>query len=108
MKSFGLWLNRSWLNRLWFNRSFNRRSPARTAAGCATVLVLLWGAAGTLLGQDGNTPAPQPKNGLQIRSVSAYGVYYSSFLPNGGSGAPAGSTNLPPDLGAGGSFEFAW
>jgi hypothetical protein len=92
------------------------RMAARVAARCLTVLVLGWGCAtGALFAQDNqdnnaavpNAPAPLPQGGLQIRSVSAYAVYYSNFLPNGGFAA-AGTTNLPSELGAGGSVEFDW
>jgi hypothetical protein len=89
--------------------------PAGTAVRFATVVVLVWGGAtGALLAQQNSNaaapaapaPAPSPQGGLQIGSVSAYGVYYSSFLPNGVGSAT--STNLPSDLGAGGSIVFDW
>jgi hypothetical protein len=84
--------------------------PARTAARCATVLVLVWGGAtGALLAQNGvaaipAAPAPQPAGGLQIGSISAYGVYYSSFSPV----VTTSSTNLPSEVAAGGSIVFNW
>src|ERR1700677_289656 len=92
--------------------SLKSRLPARSAGRCVTVLVLGWGgAAGALLAQDNNAaapaaPAPTAQGGLQIRSVSAYAVYYSSFLPNGV--VSAGATNLPADVGLGGSIEVDW
>jgi hypothetical protein len=90
--------------------SLKRRLPARIAVHCATFLVLVWGGAtGALLAQDTNGQAAQPMSGPQIRTVSGYAVYYSSFLPNGGSGSiQAGSANLPADGGGGGNIEFAW
>jgi hypothetical protein len=88
---------------------FPCRRAVGAAAGRATVLVLVWGLiTGPLLAQDSNTPTQPPKGGLQIRSVSAYAVYYSSFLPNGGAGVQPGAAKLPDDVGAGGSFEFDW
>src|SRR5580658_5990689 len=93
--------------------SLRSRMPARIAAPFVTVLVLAsGGAAGALLAQDNDAaapaaPAPPPQGGLQIRSASAYAVYYSNFLPNG-AGVAAGTTNLPSDLGLGGSIEFDW
>ena len=86
---------------------------------CAIVLALACGAAtGTLLAQEGGVqpqaaqpqPAPVvfPPSGPQIRSVSAYAVYDSSFLPNGGAGFQPGSANLPADFGAGGSIVLEW
>jgi len=44
---------------------------------------------------------------LQIRSVSAYGAYYSTTLPAGG-GFQSSPTSLPSDLGVGGSAEIRW
>jgi hypothetical protein len=88
-----------------------RRLPARIAARRAMVLVLFWGSAtGALLAQNTNAqapaaPAPQPAGGLQIGSISAYAVYYSSFSPIGVS---ATSANLPSDVAAGGSIVFNW
>lgn len=72
----------------------------------------VFGGAGTLLAQDANAavanaPPPLPMSGLQVRTISAYGVYYSSFLPNGGA-FQAGVANLPAEVGAGGSIEFDW
>jgi hypothetical protein len=75
-------------------------------------MALGWGGAtGALLAQDNNAaapaaPAPAAQGGLQIRSVSAYAAYYSSFLPNGV--VSSGSTNLPADVGLGGSIEVDW
>ena len=83
------------------------RRAARILANCATALILVCAGPAAVLAQDGNAPQ-LPKGGLQIRNVSAYAVYYSSFLPNGGSGIPTGSAKLPADVGAGGSFEFDW
>jgi hypothetical protein len=86
--------------------------PARIAASCVTVLVLAWGGAtGALLAQDNNAAgpaaaAPLPQGGLQIRSASAYAVYYSNFLPNGAPSAT--TTNLPADVGLGASIVFDW
>src|SRR5580658_1189945 len=92
--------------------SLRSRMPARIAAPFVTVLVLAsGGAAGALLAQDNTAaapaaPAPPPQSGLQIRSASAYAVYYSNFLPNGA--ASASSTNLPADVGLGASVVFDW
>jgi hypothetical protein len=93
-------------------RPLRSRVSPRIVARCATVLVLVWaGATGALWAQNGNAtataaPAPQPGGGLQIGSVSAYAVYYSSFLPDGGVGA--GSMNLPSDMAAGASIVIDW
>ena len=88
-----------------------RLAPAKIAV---TVLVLAWGGAtGALWAQDTNAPAqnataPLPLSGLQIRSVSAYAAYYSSFSPNAGAGIPTTSANLPSNVGSGGSIVFDW
>lgn len=90
------------------------RLSARIAATCATVLLLLCGGATRALMAQGlntptqNAPAAQPQSGLQIRSVSAYGAYYSSFIPNNGSTFQTTATNLPADISAGGSIVFDW
>jgi hypothetical protein len=89
---------------------------ARIAARCVTLLVLGWGAAtGALLAQDNQdnnaaapiAPAPALPSGPQILSASAYAVYYSNFLPNG-AGVAAGTSNLPSEVGLGGSIVFGW
>jgi hypothetical protein len=89
------------------------RMPAKTAARCATVLVFVWGGAtGALLAQNSGAPAavasaPLPAGGLQIGSISAYGNYYSSFLPNGAAPS-AGLTSLPSEVAVGASIVFDW
>lgn len=65
---------------------------------CALVWLLAWSSA-----QAQNAPA----SGLQVRSISAYTVYDSSFLPNG-AGFQSGSGNLPADAGVGGSIAVEW
>ena len=50
---------------------------------------------------------PPPSGGLQVLSVSAYGVYYSSTLPSSGGFQP-GLTNLGSDVGVGGSAQIGW
>jgi hypothetical protein len=98
--------------------SLKRRVAARIAPSCATVLALLWGiAAGPLLAQIADTPgqnaadpnslAAPSSGGPQIRSISAYSAYYSNFVPSG-SGFQAVSTNLPLDIGSGGSIVLGW
>src|SRR5579872_5000152 len=85
-----------------------RRVSARVAFPCAVFLVvgLEW-TTGTLRAQDSGIPAPVPRGGFQIRSISGYAEYYSSSLPNNGGYQPA-ATNLPSDAGAGGSAVFDW
>jgi hypothetical protein len=51
--------------------------------------------------------APLPAPGLQIRSISGYGVYYSSFTPLT-SGIPQPGSNLSSDFGYGGSVVIGW
>jgi hypothetical protein len=78
-------------------------------ARCATAVVLLWvSAMGALRAQESNAPALQPKDGFHIGSVSGYEVYYSSFLPNSGTGVQRSSTNVPADIGGGGSIMVDW
>jgi len=84
----------------------------RGIARCAMLFVLAWSwKTGALLAQDTGTQAqntPPPQSGLQVRSISAYAVYDSSFLPNGGTGFQPGSSSLPADVGAGGSIAVEW
>lgn len=97
------------------------RLRAGITAPCAMILMLvLEGATGPLWAQGINPPSPNaatpnappplPMGGLQIRTVTAYAAYYSSFVPNSGTGilASSSTTNLPPDIGAGGSIVFGW
>jgi hypothetical protein len=67
-------------------------------------LIFAW--ARVLWAQDIAAPAPLPKSGVQISSISAYGDYYSSSLPNNGFQPTA--VNLPFDFGGGGSIQFDW
>jgi hypothetical protein len=62
-----------------------------------------------LRGQEVPVPAPAPAHnqGLQVRSVSAYGVYYSTTLPGSG-GFQATPTTLGADLAVGGSTQVGW
>lgn len=53
-------------------------------------------------------PVSVPQAGIQIRSVSAYAVYDSSFLPNSAGGFQASAANLPADVGIGGSIAVEW
>jgi hypothetical protein len=95
--------------------SLQSRMTATIAVRCLTFLVLgFGGSTGALFAQDNDPappvapapPLPPAPSGLQIKSVSAYAVYYSNFLPTGG--AAAGSAHLPSDVGAGGSIVFDW
>src|SRR3984957_14439020 len=95
--------------------SLKSRMTATIAVRCLTVLVLgFGGSTGALFAQDNDPappvapapPLPPAPSGLQIKSVSAYAVYYSNFLPNGA--AAAGSAHLSADVGAGGSIVFDW
>jgi hypothetical protein len=81
--------------------------PAKHAVPGIAVLLLGW-AAGPLLAQDTVDPAPLPKSGLQIRSISAYGVYYSKGLPFGIGTIQPGVANAPSDVGAGGNIVIDW
>ena len=85
-----------------------RRIRARGTVRCTAVVVLLFaGITGSLLAQEIDAPpVPQAKDGFHIRSISGYEVYYSSFLPNGG--VPGRATNLPADIGGGGSILVDW
>jgi len=79
---------------------------------CGMVLAL-GRVAAALWAQDVNAPPPYataflPRAGVQITSVSGYEVYYSSSLPNNGVGFQPTATNLPSDMGAGGSITFDW
>lgn len=81
------------------------------AARFAAVLTLgWWGSTGGLLAQDVNASAPATlqKGGFQIRSLSAYAVYYSSSLPNTNGGYQPSSANLGSDQGGGGSAVIEW
>jgi hypothetical protein len=69
----------------------------------------------SLPAQETNVPAvpaqnatPAAPSGLQIRSISAYANYESSFLPNGGTGFQPGLIALPADVGFGGSIAIEW
>lgn len=78
--------------------------------GIAVTIVILQGA---LLAQETNVPAqntlaPPSQTGLQIRSVSAYATYDSSFLPNAGAGIQSTAASLPADVGIGGSIAVEW
>ena len=52
-------------------------------------------------------PAVPPNRGLQLRSVSAYGVYYSTTLPGSG-GYQAAPAGLDGDVALGGSAQIEW
>ncbi len=55
--------------------------------------------------QDVEPPPPTARDGFQIRSASAYAVYYSSSLPNGGYQP---GVQLLSDFGGGGSAALGW
>lgn len=100
-------------------RLLNRCAGARLVATSAGILVLGWmgtaclhaqaQAPGQVQGQvqNGDVTVPLPAPGFQVRTLSAYGVYYSSSLPTNG-GIPQGGSNLPSDFGFGGSAEIDW
>jgi len=70
--------------------------------GAAVLLVFGLGLP-ALRAQERGTPAIPPNGGLQVLSVSAYGVYYSTTLPSTGGFQP---TNLGSDVGVGGSAQI--
>jgi hypothetical protein len=88
-------------------RLLGGRRSARIAAGCAAAIAFCWGSGG-LWAQTSNTPAaltPLDSTtqsavapaGPQILSVSAYAAYYSSSVPETGSGTlQVNSANLQP------------
>jgi hypothetical protein len=94
------------------------RGKAEVSAKIAAVVLVLAlrVANGPLWAQDTNAAAPTalapaapaapPVGGLQIRSVSAYASYYSSFTPTAGAGIP--TTSGSSDAGSGGSIVFDW
>lgn len=88
-----------------YRKSFNRRA--------ARVFLMGWAwASVTLLAQDANpgaanAPAPLPKGGFEVRTITAYVGYYSSGLANI-SGLQAGGNSLGYDVAAGGSATFLW
>lgn len=78
-----------------------------------TVMALLW-ASTALWGQNmknaalpADTVAPLPRSVLQVSSVTADAVYYSTSLPNNAS-FEVGPANLSSDLGFGGSVTVDW
>jgi len=72
------------------------------------ILILGWlSPAVTLWAQDAAAAPALPQPGPQLRAVSGYTGYYSSFLPNG-AGFQTGASNLPADFGFGGSAVFDW
>jgi hypothetical protein len=73
---------------------------------CSCILALAC-APGTLRAQEETAGAPPTRQGLQVRTVSAYEVYYSNSLPSTGGFLPGGA-NLPSDVGVGGSTEINW
>jgi len=110
-----------WPTRCPLGVSLNRHSVVRISA-CATMLILGWASPGTLWAQTANpvptgdtaapsgdvvAPLPLPLPGIQMRSLSVYGVYYSSFSPTTGA-FPSAASNLPSDFGFGGSAQFDW
>ena len=54
--------------------------------------------------ENATTAAPA---GIQVRSLSVFGVYYSNGAPVNG-GIPVGGSNFSSDYGFGGSAEFDW
>jgi hypothetical protein len=83
------------------------RNPAGRRFSCVTFLLLSC-AAGPVLAQDSAAPAPEPKSGLQIRSISAYGDYYSNGLASPTAPFQPGFQNGLADLGIGGGVVFDW
>jgi hypothetical protein len=82
-------------------------ATARAAVRCAAVLIFGW-TTGLLFSQETNVAAPERRGGLQLRSISAYGIYYSSGLLNGPVGLQAGGSNLSSDVSLGGSMLIDW
>jgi opacity protein-like surface antigen len=88
--------------------AFERHGPAVAAIRYSTVLLMI-GLALSISpagAQESETTPPQLRSGLQVRSVSAYAVYFSSALPNTG-GYPT-ATALRPDMGFGSSIQLGW
>ncbi len=84
----------------------------RLVSGCAAVLPAfsLMVLSGRLVAQERVAPAAEPmrlNRGLQVRSVSVYGVYYSTTLPASG-GFYTAPTGLGADLALGGSAQIEW
>ena len=84
-----------------------RRKSARIGVP-GTMLLAFAGATGTMPAQEVPAPPSSPRPGFEIRSVSVNAVYYSNGLPEAAGGVPAGATQLPSDLGLGGSIVFDW
>lgn len=79
-------------------------STALLVLGLGLGTGLLWGQPAM---QDQRALAPTPKRGLQVYTVSAYAVYYSTGLPEG-IGFRPGLANLASDVGGGGSTRIGW
>jgi hypothetical protein len=83
------------------------RTPPGYGFPCIVFLLLAW-AAGPIRAQDGTDSAALPKGGLQIRSVSVNGVYYSNGLSLDIGTFQPGLVNATPDLGAGANIVLEW
>lgn len=70
-----------------------------------TAVLSLVAAAGALQAQEGANAARTPQ-GFAIYNISGYTVYYSASLPEGS--FPVANTNLPSDVGIGGSAQLGW
>lgn len=81
-----------------------RRKSARIGATGAVLLAF----AGTMPAQEVTAPPSSPRPGFEIRSVSVNAVYYSNGLPEAAGGFQTGATQLPSDVGMGGSIVFDW
>jgi len=88
---------------------------AGRAACCAAIALLFWCRPG-LRAQDTNAdanavlpalPTAMPLSGLQLRSMSAYAVYYSNGVPVN-AGFQSAAANATADVGLGGSAVIAW
>lgn len=82
---------------------------------CAAALLILSVGTGILPAQEQNqgpgedftVPTPPALRGLQIYSMSAYAIYYSSGFPEGVTFQP-GQGTFASDMGAGGSTRIGW
>src|SRR5690242_7903633 len=70
-------------------------------------ILLLLGASFPVRAQEAEPTSPVPRPGFQVRSLAAFVVYDSKFVPGGVLVGP-GFSRLRSDLGAGGSADFAW
>ena len=87
------------------HRKSHRRSirwPGTKGACRAITLLLLASGAVCVRGQEFEVPTPSARDGLRIRSVSGYAVYYSTGFQD-----VATNGNQFSDVGGGGSVQFS-